>query len=80
VFLSLKKALTKSIIKKGFSVLGIFPLDEHAVDSMLAPSDSFRGNVDSGEGGPKCRQGRVALTQLLSVGGSAFMQAGACCS
>jgi hypothetical protein len=50
VSLSLKKTLMESNIKKGFYATGIFPLDEHAVDSMLAPSDSFQGDVDSGEG------------------------------
>jgi hypothetical protein len=64
VSLSLKKALTESNIKKGFSTTGIFPLDEHAVDNMLAPSDSFQGDVDNGEGG-NCRQGRPTLTQSL---------------
>jgi hypothetical protein len=49
--LSLIKALMESNIKKGFSATGIFPLDEHDVDSMLAPSYYFRGNVDSEEGG-----------------------------
>jgi hypothetical protein len=41
VSLSLKKALTKSNIRKGFATIGIWPLNDHAVDTMLAPSKSF---------------------------------------
>jgi hypothetical protein len=42
VSLSLHKALTENNIKKGFSGTGIWPLNEHAVNAMLAPSESFR--------------------------------------
>jgi hypothetical protein len=42
VSLSLKKALTEGNIKNGFVTTGIWPLNEHAVDTMLAPSEAFR--------------------------------------
>jgi hypothetical protein len=35
------KALTGSNIKKRFFATGIWPLNDHAMDSMLAPSESF---------------------------------------
>jgi hypothetical protein len=63
VSLSLKKALTESNIKNGFSATSIFPLDEHVVDSMLAPSDSFRCEVGIGEGGGR-NVGRGGLHSL----------------
>jgi hypothetical protein len=47
----LYKALTKNNIKKGFSATGIWPLNEHAVDNMLALSESFerpQGDFDMG--------------------------------
>jgi hypothetical protein len=50
VSLSLKKALSESNIKKGFATIGIWPLNEHAVDTMLALSDSFQTANVNGEG------------------------------
>jgi hypothetical protein len=41
VSLALKKALTESNIQKGFLATGIWPLNDHAIDNMLAPSLSF---------------------------------------
>jgi hypothetical protein len=59
VSLSSKKALTEGNIKKEFSGTGIWPLNKHAVDSMLVPSQPFqlptkkvpRGARESREGG-----------------------------
>jgi hypothetical protein len=39
--LSLKKALTKRNITKGFSATWIWPVNIHVVDSMLGPSQLF---------------------------------------
>jgi hypothetical protein len=41
VSLSLKKALTEGHIKKGFEATGIWPLNDHAVNNMLTPSEAF---------------------------------------
>ena len=41
VSLALQKALSESNIKKGFSATGIFPLNFHAMDSHLLPSEVF---------------------------------------
>lgn len=41
VSLALRKALSVNNIQKGFSATGIFPLDFHAVDSHLLPSEVF---------------------------------------
>ena len=41
VSLALRKALSASNIKKGFSTTGIFPLNFHAVDSHLMTSEVF---------------------------------------
>jgi hypothetical protein len=46
VSLSLKKALTEGNIQKRFSGTGIWPLNEHAIDSMLAPSQAFQFPVE----------------------------------
>jgi hypothetical protein len=46
VSLSLKKALIEGNIHKGFSGIGIWPLNEHVVDSMLAPSQVFQFPVE----------------------------------
>jgi hypothetical protein len=49
VCLSLRKALTDSNVKKGFSATGIWPLNQHAVDNMLAPSELFYTEMQEGE-------------------------------
>lgn len=41
VSLALRKALSSSNIKKGFSATGIFPLNFNAVDEQLRPSEVF---------------------------------------
>jgi hypothetical protein len=41
VSLVLKKALIESNIQQGYLATGIWPLNNHAVDNMLAPSLSF---------------------------------------
>jgi hypothetical protein len=41
VSLALKKALTENNIQKGFLGTWIWPLNDHTVDNMLAPSLSF---------------------------------------
>jgi hypothetical protein len=51
VSLSLKKALTEWNIKKGFSGIGIWPLNEHAIDSMLVPSQAFQFPIEEVHGG-----------------------------
>jgi hypothetical protein len=50
VSLALKKALTENNIQKGFLATGIWPLNDHALDNMLAPSLSFeRPMYETGE-------------------------------
>jgi hypothetical protein len=49
VSLSLRKALTESNVKKGFSATGIWPLNQHVVDNMLAPSELFHTEMQEGE-------------------------------
>lgn len=41
VSLSLKKSLTEGNIKKGSATIGIWPLNDHAMDNMLVLSESF---------------------------------------
>jgi hypothetical protein len=48
VSLSLRKALTESNIKKGFSSTGIWPFNEQAVDTMLAPSEIYDSLLHEG--------------------------------
>jgi hypothetical protein len=64
VSLSLKKALTEWNIKKGFSGPRIWPLNEHAVDSMLVPSQAFQLPVEEVLGG--ARESREAGLQFSS--------------
>jgi hypothetical protein len=45
VSLLLEKALTEDNIKKDFIAMGIWPLNDHAVDSMLAASKSFQSST-----------------------------------
>jgi hypothetical protein len=48
VFLSLRKALSKSNIRMGFEATGIWLLNHHAVDSLLAPSEMFTSQPQEG--------------------------------
>jgi hypothetical protein len=50
VSLLLEKALTEDNIKKDFIAMGIWPLNDHAVDSMLAASKSFQSSQFNMEG------------------------------
>ena len=49
--LALRKALSASNIKKGFSATGIFSLNFHAMDSHLLPSEVFTAPDGEGEHG-----------------------------
>lgn len=58
--LALRKALSPSNIKKGFSTTGIFPLDFNVVAEHLLPSQVFKhpdGDLEGREGGQRLRQG-----------------------
>ncbi len=53
VSLALRKALSSSNIKRGFSATGIFPFNCHTVDSQLLPSEVFKsldGEPEPGHG------------------------------
>ena len=63
VSLALRKALPKSNIKKGFSAIGIFPLNFHAMDSHLLPSEVFTapdGEAEHGHAGDEEQGGMAA--------------------
>ena len=63
VSLALRKALSASNIKKGFSATGIFPLNFHAVDSHLLPSEVFTApdrEAEHGHGGDEEQGGMAA--------------------
>jgi hypothetical protein len=69
VTLALRRVLTESNIKNGFSASGIWPINSHAVDSQLAPSAVFEyelpdGEVGSGNFASSSRQGRTAGRQV----------------
>jgi hypothetical protein len=57
ISLALGKALSPNNITKGFSATGIYPLNRHAVDKDLTPSETFGRNsaggvtAEVGEGG-----------------------------
>ena len=51
VSLALKKALTLHNIQKGFSAIGIYPLNSQAMAKHLAPSEVFIGEFNKGEDG-----------------------------
>jgi hypothetical protein len=48
VSLSLRKALTENNIKKGFSAIEIWPFNEQAMDTMLAPSEIYDFQLHEG--------------------------------
>jgi hypothetical protein len=48
--LALRKALSPNNIKKGFSAIGIYPLNRHAIDRYINPSETFQSNSGGGSG------------------------------
>jgi hypothetical protein len=72
VSLSLKKALTESNIRKGFSGTSIWPLNAHIVDSMLGPSQLFSYPLEEEtmgfeNTGDSSRPGRCESEELLGA-------------
>lgn len=46
VSLALKRAMTVEIIKRGFKVTGIWPLDANAMSAKMGPSEAYQSHVE----------------------------------
>lgn len=75
VSLVLRKALSVNNIQKGFSATGIFPLNFHAVDSHLLPSEVFTtpdGDAQHGHGHDDASAGEtIAAEDAVQTEGQA---------
>ena len=58
VSLALRKALSPSNIKEGFSAIGIFPLDFNALNEHFLPSQAFKDPHEDSRGGEDSNQPR----------------------
>ena len=68
VSLSLRKALSESNIRAGFRGAGIYPLNRHAVDRFLAPSDTYSHEGGGENQNPELHlseEGRAEFTEQL---------------